>query len=574
MRAGVSTMADAGKDSPQPPLSGETNEALLARLRDPTIGTGLRQKAVEELGRRRLTAAVPELIRLAGTESNDNARNAVVVSLGQIGSPEAQKELLAILRTEAKAFIRISAAYWLGRNKAPGFVDSYADLVANESDQQVRFKTAMAAAKLDPDVAERLILTQLRGGVDDSDLRGYLIHALGEIRAQGAVEYLTTVLKDDKDGDARIASASSLQEILGGKASQIFADVLPKSQDAALRKRLATLLGKSGDDAAIVTLTGVLVNDKAVEVRQAAATALAQVVDTDRKESALIDALKKSKRARNEIDPSLLITAVAGDAGADRQSFAEYLIKQAPDADERMTGVLAALIIASFGGSVELAGLQINTQAADDERYRQLRIDVGGQLALNPILSALYQNLQKNFTQPIAKLNRKTEKDWRRTVRAAHLGFQVRMWMSIVVFVVGIVILSTSAYQFLFTDVSGARLWGTGVTFAGGLGAMLAVIYAGPLRDIRRSVNDLGGASAAFIGFIHRVLQTSHTYSYFYLKSAITFDQTEEASQLISSALLDMRLSFQDSLAASSNGSQPKARRNRANTKTKEQATK
>jgi hypothetical protein len=68
---------------------------------------------------------------------------------------------------------------------------------------------------------------------------------------------------------------------------------------------------------------------------------------------------------------------------------------------------------------------------------------------------------------------------------------------------------------------------------------MLLVIYRGPLREIRNSVNDLGIASAAFIAYIHRVLQISHTFSFHYLKQQITFDAVEKSSKLIKEAMSD-----------------------------------
>ena len=109
--------------------------------------------------------------------------------------------------------------------------------------------------------------------------------------------------------------------------------------------------------------------------------------------------------------------------------------------------------------------------------------------------------------------------------------------MSVVVFVVGMMLLCASSYQFMFGKLEAAQLWGTGATFVSGLGAMLLVVYRGPLREIRNSVSELGIASASFIAYVHRILQVSHTFSLSYLKQDITFEQMKESSGLIGKAL-------------------------------------
>lgn len=536
-------MTDAGAPAPLSPASNVHSDDLIAPLRDPKPGN--RQRAVETLGRLASVASVAPLAELAKTEPNDNVRGAIASALGQIGDPTAQNALLEILKSDRKPFVRKLAAESLGHSKAPLLGVHFAELMSTEKDDDVRFSLATAASKLDGAVASQCLLGQLEREPSQSHERPYLIHLLGEIHATEAVDVLSRCLRDDETTNARVSAASALQAIQGKKAAPLFAEALAHESDASVRKRLATLLGKSGDGVAINQLTAAMVTDPAPEVRDSAAAALAQINESDRKQRTLLDVLKSDDSSRGELQPVQLVNAVSGNSAADRQAFADVLIKQAPDSNARMTGLLAELIIACCSGSVELAGMRLNAIAGDDEKYRPLRIEIGGALALNPVLQALYQNLQENFTAPIAKLNRRTERDWRKTIKAAHRAFTVRIVMSVVVFIVGILVLGSSAIQFLFGNVSGDRLWGTGVTFVGGLGAMLAVIYAGPLRDIRRSVNDLGAASAAFIGFIHRVLQTSHTYSFYYLKSVITFQETEQASELISRALADMRLSLE-----------------------------
>jgi hypothetical protein len=113
------------------------------------------------------------------------------------------------------------------------------------------------------------------------------------------------------------------------------------------------------------------------------------------------------------------------------------------------------------------------------------------------------------------------------------------MIMSVVVFVAGMTLLYYASRELLFGNLSPERLLGPGISFASGLGTMLLVVYTGPLKEIRRSMIDLGAASAAFIAYVHRVLQVSHTFSAYYLDGKMTFTENAASCALIEKAMRD-----------------------------------
>lgn len=117
--------------------------------------------------------------------------------------------------------------------------------------------------------------------------------------------------------------------------------------------------------------------------------------------------------------------------------------------------------------------------------------------------------------------------------------------MSLTVFILGALLVVVSASAALFGELDQTAMFGAGTSFVGGLGAMLAVTYRGPLRDVRDSVRDLGSATVLFTGYTHRVLQISHVFSAAYLRGEAdlaTVEQTtrllEEASRTTSALLL------------------------------------
>jgi hypothetical protein len=166
-----------------------------------------------------------------------------------------------------------------------------------------------------------------------------------------------------------------------------------------------------------------------------------------------------------------------------------------------------------------------------------LRIAIGGDTAIDSVMGILKTNLEKYFQKPIHTLNSDTHHNWKKTIQYAQYGFMIRMIMSTVVFIVGILLLGLSSYEFFLGDKTGDELFGVGISFVAGLGTMLTVVYTGPLKQIRESVNDLGIASAAFIAYVHRVLEISHTFSYYYLNQKITFEEMEKSSELIDKAM-------------------------------------
>lgn len=128
----------------------------------------------------------------------------------------------------------------------------------------------------------------------------------------------------------------------------------------------------------------------------------------------------------------------------------EALVATAVDADEQMTGILGKLLLETAEGDQATAGVSINAYQnkhnTPQEKLRLLRIAVGGETALDPIMQTLSENLEDRFHKPIKEINDKTGEMWEETIHHAQIGFRLRMWMSGIVFGVGILLLLVSSY--------------------------------------------------------------------------------------------------------------------------------
>ena len=267
-----------------------------------------------------------------------------------------------------------------------------------------------------------------------------------------------------------------------------------------------------------------------------------------------LQALKVSRRRPNEIEAAAIVRGLKSatkdrddwipSGGTPSKVLEEALIEASlKEADnKRMTEILGRLLVQAVDGDQETAGARINAYESQhpeaEAGLRKLREAVGGSEALEPIMSALKDNLAE-FDAPIRELNVETRAAWELTIKNAQDGFRARMWMSGVVFAVGIFLLAVSSYKFLSGSITGADLYGAGVPFVSGLAMTLLVVYRGPLAEIRQSVNDVAIANASFIAFVHRVMETSITFSHYYLKQEMTFENLGKANTLIQSALMD-----------------------------------
>jgi len=267
-----------------------------------------------------------------------------------------------------------------------------------------------------------------------------------------------------------------------------------------------------------------------------------------------VEALKNSGKRGSQIDAAGIIRSLRGStwdpkappfvsSGVDSGDLQEAIIEAAINSEGKMASVFARLLVEAADGDQSKAAASIDTYKnkhdTPAEKLKDLRVAVGGE-ALDEVMKSLKENLEDRFYAPIELLNTDTQNMWKQTIKHAQMGFIARILMSIVVFAVGILLLLVSSYQFLTGNISGEALFGPGVSFVSGLSMTLLVIYKGPLTEIRQSVNDLGIANASFIGYVHRVLQISHTFSYHYLQKQMTFEAMGKSSKLLQEAMVDI----------------------------------
>jgi hypothetical protein len=437
--------------------------------------------------------------------------------VGMLGPADGRATLLAAIRNPAEdERIRISLVYSLHPRHEDDARELLAQIVATPTEStELRAASLKKLGECDS-IGNDLFLRFIRDEEDNFRLRSEAIWALSA--------------RPDAKGAAALVPLSRGDSLPPGLRYEVQAALAPHAADPEVRSIVIDLIVEQGD------------------TRAAGGFRIADPTQWKDVARDLIEKLRRSAQTRSTINPGAILDTIrsAGQTdrlfGIDAADLAYVIIGSAVDEkQDRMTGILAELLVGACGRDVARAADLIQAYESREnlspKQLEGLRVHVGGPDALKSVVQGLRDNLDMQFRGPMTQLNVATMDSWRRTIRWAQIGFTSRMIMSLVVFVVGIVLLVVSAHQFMSGGVVREKLFGASTSLVGGVGMMLAVVYSGPLTDIRGSVNDLAIASAAFIAYVHRVLEISHTFSLCLLKGGINFDEMAKSSHMISDAM-------------------------------------
>jgi HEAT repeat protein len=497
-----------------------------------------RQRALDALAKDGSPHAIGAISQCLLTDRNENLRSHCADLLGSMGA-DALPALIETLRAAGSPrSVRVSTARALGL-QGTSAIDALAQAARNDRADEVRSAAVQALAKGGGPEVSKALLDALQAA-KAAWVRAEILHALGRIADSSVIASIQTFVRDPNVSIAKAAIGAIAQ--LDARSLIPIADgLLRTATDVKIRRRLAAELSTSMLDDAIPPLARALVSDDDDIVRDAAAKGLASFQNVTAKLDALIAVIMRRDRPRADLPSTAIARAMRFPADANgTEQLTEQLLSRATQATPPLTGVLADILVANYDGDPDSVGRAIDAYETAHQTgpgvFEPLRIEVGGTLALDPILKVLHEDLQRNFQQPIRELNTQTTKMWTDTIASARKAFIVRTVMSVCVFVLGVGLIAVSVVLFISGDLTTSQIVGSGTAFTGGLVATLLTVYSGPLKDIRQSVSDLGAANVAFIGFVHQVLQVSHTFTAHYLQGTVTFEQAQQAAAIITSA--------------------------------------
>lgn len=408
---------------------------------------------------------------------------------------------------------------------------------------------------------------------------------LGLIDIENDISLLLKLL-DEKDVSTRIGAISSL----GRKKLHECPDKLLlqlKDNDATIREQTIATIGSIDDEKAFIALLHGF-NDTDDTVRREVIRCLenssqipstpnvlvsaykiwltaplnlkraiirwvsVSAIDIKTKLRSLVNITKEVLFTYDEFD-SKIIHSIARDS--EGNTFSNVVIEEiieiasSQDLEARVLNILSSLLLELLGGRTVGEKIAINSiiakrnslnakdSSATINRLNLFINSITRGYGENEILGKLQEGFQANYVEIAAILTTRTMKEWETTVAQAKSGFAARLWMNIIMFSLGVSLTIVSMYLLLSNNSGGLEsLFGIGTSLLAGIITMASTLFFGPLKEIAKSVADVGVLNTTLIGYIHRVLQISHTFEYLYLTQKIDLESLKTLNQHIDNA--------------------------------------
>ena len=509
----------------------------------------IRRSAIEGLAEIGGGQVIEFLISALQDDDDAQVRRTAIMALREIGGQQVVESLIFALQ-DSDTQVRKNAAEGLGQELG-GTGTAHAALdplikALQDKDENVRCAAARALGRIGDACAVKPLIAALQ---DDIEVVHYMaVRALGWIRDAGAVEPLISILQNDNER-TRFLAAEALGKIGDPHAIEPLGVLLDDEVSRTRRSAIRSLKWIGGFQA-FATLANVLL-DNPHPVYNTLHYWSDDLPGASKAEYIAGNVLVNSSAVSTRLRPSLIFRAMLSSSKGkdevekekDRNEICKILIKEATSrkADVGMISVLADLLCYGAPGrdkAADMIELYQREHNISPEDLDLLRKYVGGERALEPILAQLQSNLDEHFLEPIDELNKITLTMWEDTVKQAKRGFDTRLYMSIVIFVIGSLASVAALYQFTFGNLDRLELFlGPGVALATGMASMAATFFFGPLREIQQSVTDLSVVHTAFIGLIHRVLEISQTFAALVLQQKMDFSEVGKSNELIKDAM-------------------------------------
>jgi len=280
-------------------------------------------------------------------DRDDAVRAIAADGCGRLGLVQAGERLLGLLQDDVSPRVRERAALAIGLLQAPGGEPALLAVCRGEAPPELRAAAALAAGAF----AQQSIVTRIVEMADQATVREHLRTRLGD---DAGYRLLARRLSQARHVELRALGALSEEE-----TSASLAEGMRTVLEAGERVRLVSGLRAFQGEGSRAALLQALRGDPSPEVRTAALTAVADLLDPD-------ELIQVATRA--QVDPSLLVRRAA--VGLFARVPAERALPALfgavrPDDDPAVLAAVAEVAERGFTGFVEFAlGLPPDGEAA------------------------------------------------------------------------------------------------------------------------------------------------------------------------------------------------------------------
>lgn len=375
--------------------------------------------------------------------------------------------------------------------------------------------------------------------------RDEALSALAKAADAKAVQPILALLHQEENENTRMAAARALGAIGDPSAVIPLLEHLQKEEKRAVRKLIYRAFGEIGHPDAVPALRNVLLKNRDYGERYAACEALARFEGPE-----AVDALRQAL-ADNSLSENLRgrIVNLLGEMQAKEAIAAikESLLNTSSDSVGR--AAVSALIAIQGDEAVEFLAQLLQEEAGDRPKVQQRILQQFGELQSPQVIPHLCRALLALRRSPalVAEARAallRAPAQWQEKARQLVMildadqtitASNMRWINSSIVQAVQPPAERLQTEPYLLVD----HLAGYGRQYRDDerMTEVLATLALASANDDRKIAGDR--INAAFIAYVHRVLQISHTYSFYYLKQQLTFTEMTQSSDLIQSAMSD-----------------------------------
>lgn len=363
------------------------------------------------------------------------------------------------------------------------------------------FEWMWSACRALTEVSCREMLEPLQHVVEDPriwpDVRNKAIEALGLIESPAAARVLGRVLTRTRDAIIKESAIEGLERL--GK-SRLVRDMLDQLQGTGEAQY-------SVADSLLAALT-----DDNAQIRYRAAQALPWVMLDPKEYDDKLEALD---------------TPPAQARLAATEKVVSEIVRETVDLEKGVPLLVDALRVID-PPEAEAAATVLREYLFDEDVSVKQRAEhalklVGGEKAIQTLMGQKSEVLRA-YNELLAKADEPIQRLFQETMRQAQRSFRISQWMSITIFVIGVVALSAGLYAAFTSGQDGIqRIFGAGTSIVGVIAIVLDMTFRDPHRRVQEATSVLLRIKVIFLGYVRQIHQIDATFKHEFIEGGKEF---------------------------------------------------
>lgn len=370
------------------------------------------------------------------------------------------------------------------------------------------------------------------------------IRQLQEIGLAGNNDDLIVAMSNVEPSELhRVFAAISLRpELLDTPQINRLHEFLIDDKSSSLQTAIARQLRLAKSPIAIEKLFDAILRCPDPQLRSVIAFAIAEntSVSWQKKCHLLQKLLKQKNYYREHLDFMALVTAIRPPTDKlikNRFLLTSFLIGEVirlTEHVERLTGIFAGLVVASVGGNISRANQLI------DEYQDNETLDSPSLTLLHKEINSWSPSFERKiyldeaYTAPLRETQDEIRSIWKSSLNNLNSTMRSRRWLGTVGILSGLIILLVSV-PVIILGLSGGFI----LALIGILIFSSAILYGGPIRDVKQSVKELSAANVVYMAYTQRVLEISTSFKHLFLKNQLSQEGVVASNELIGKAMND-----------------------------------